>query len=235
VFRSLREPAINAGGATAFVLTLGGPGVTPANNEAIALNSASQTFAIALTGDVAPDTTGTAAAGVFARLGDPVINNNEAVAFVGAVKTGGETGILPSEGIGIWSDASGLLKRVVRAGDAAPGVTGGVFTGFEQIVLPDNTDVEFRANFSAGRTKHGAGIWYSDGAGTLTPIAITGGTLGFHGVTKTISKIAIFQQPAIALGQSRSFDSATGALTFTASFTDRTWGIYRATLPRRGL
>jgi hypothetical protein len=68
--------------------------------------------------------------------------------------------------------------------------------------------------------------------GSVVRVVAKGDSLPFRGgAQKTVKTIGVFQQPAKAVGQSRSFDPSTGAIVYQATFTDGNWGIYRATFP----
>jgi hypothetical protein len=227
---TLHEPAVNDNETESFALTLSGNGVTPHNNAAIAYLTASNGISLAVrAGDPAPDVTGTAAEGVFAKLSDPVLNENDGIAFVGSLVTTGATGVPKKTSQAIWSNADGTLREIVREGDGTLGITGGSYTGFEQVVLPANDEAIFEATFSGGSTKKGNGVWVATENNGVLPIVFTGQNLKFHGGTKKVSSIKIFQQPATTLGETRSFDPVTSDTVFLVTFTDHTWGVYQAT------
>jgi hypothetical protein len=68
------------------------------------------------TGDAAPNSSGTISDAAFSQLGDPVLNNNGRIAFLASVR-----GPKHSNTLGIWSDADGIMKRIVAQGDVEPG------------------------------------------------------------------------------------------------------------------
>jgi hypothetical protein len=205
--------------------------VTVANSTGIFLVSGSTISLIARTGNGAPE-----ASGVFAKLGDPVLNNNGAVAFMAAIKIGTDnvTAATQSE---IWSNASGGLQPIAQEGTRPEDAN--TFASFAQIVLPDFQDVAYLANTAslAQPPTMSQSVW-----ATVTPafgeepddlVATVGGaylaeTQFFRGTPKPIMAIRIFQGVPTALGQSRSFDATTGYLVYKATFADGSWGIYVA-------
>ncbi len=226
----LHEPAVNDNELESFGLTLGGPGITSHNNSAIAyLSAVSGISLVVRTGDPAPNATGAAPEGTFAKLSDPVLNENNGIAFVASLLTTGSTAVPKGTSQGIWSNADGTLREIVREGDGASGITGGVFTGFVQLVLPANNEAIFEATYSGGHSKKGAGLWVATENNGILPIVFTGQELNFHGTTRTVNSFKIFLQPPNSLGLTRSFDPSSSDTVFQVYFTDHTWGIYKAT------
>jgi hypothetical protein len=221
--KSLDEPIINANASVAFEAVLTGSGINSGNNTGIGLVTSGTQGIFWRIGDPAPDATGTSTNGTFAKISDPVLNNNDAIAFVGALKTSG-TSITSKSDTGIWSNAQGALKRLVREGDSAPG--GGTFSSFTQIVLPDVGDVIFTATLASVPSGMNTGIFAVAGDGSITLVSRTGTLMPVRSVMKTIKSLQIFQQAPFVLGQSRSFDASTANLVYQATFTDGTWGIY---------
>jgi probable HAF family extracellular repeat protein len=226
---TIHEPVVNDYEIESFALTLSGGGVTPHDNSAIAYLSPITGISLPIrTGAQAPDTTGTATEGVFAKLSDPVLNENNGIAFIASLLTSGSNGVPKDTSQGIWSNADGTLREIVREGDGASGITGGSYTGFEQIVLPSTNEPLFEATFSGGHPKKGTGVWVATENNGILPLVFTGQILKFHGETKTVSAIKVFEQPKTSLGITRAFDPATSNTVFQVTFTDHTWGIYEA-------
>src|SRR5205807_1163884 len=121
------------------------------------------------TGDPAPDATGLSISGSFAKISDPVLNNNNRIAFIGTLKTSG-TSITSKSDVGIWSDWDGTMKRIVREGDTAPGGYGGKFSAFTQLVLPDDGGPIFLATLSGVPKTQSTGVWAVAPDETLTKI-----------------------------------------------------------------
>jgi len=172
------------------------------------------------TGDAAPDSSGTTSDATFSQLGDPVLNNNGRIAFLANVR-----GPKHSNTLGIWSDADGIMKRIVAQGDVEPG-SGAKFQDFDQMVLPDLGGVIVEAGVS-GSGGQKRGLWAVGQKGELRRLLLDGNTLDFRGSRKTLKRFRIFQIPPHFAGQTRSFDPDTGSLVFQAIFTNGSWGIYR--------
>ncbi len=225
---SLGEPIVSASGDAAFALKLKGTGITAANNSAIAIYSTAFEGLVVRTGSAAPDTTGASTSGTFTALGAPVLNNNDAIAFVGTAK---EPGIGHASVVhaGIWSSAQGSMRRLVQAGDPAPG--GGAFLSFDQIVLPDVEDVIFAATLTGVPPGENKGIFAVGADGSINLIQRTGVLLPVHALFKQVTSLQIFATPPYVAGQSRSFDASTGNLAYQANFSDGTWAIYEV-IPR---
>ncbi|GEM_PF-3890831 len=225
----ISEPAIDQFGDFEFSAVLGGIGVTKANNYAI-LQSISGTANLDYrTGNQAPDTSGTSTNAIFTKMSQPLLNENGSTAFVASLKVDAAAGVTKANDTGIWSDADGPLKEVVREGDPAPGSTG-KFASFQQLVLPDVGGPIFVAKLSGVPATGNVGVWAKRTSGIMR-VVITGDQLDVHGTLKTVKKFAIFQLAPMVMGQSRSFTASTGEIVFQATFTDGTWGIYTATLP----
>lgn len=95
------------------------------------------------------------------------------MAFSGRV-TG--SGITSSNNFGIWSDASGTLELIARAGDSAPGlVTGTTFNQFNVTDMNNSGQVAFYASHSQTQLAiFGNGIWAEDSDGILQLVVSTG-------------------------------------------------------------
>jgi hypothetical protein len=222
-FASFGNPAINATDDTAFQAILSGTGVTSTNNSGIwGDNAQSVRQLIARTGDTAPGTTAT-----FTGFSDPVFNTHEAVAFRGTLKvaTGQATS---SSNEGIWSSDTGQLSLVVQKAGSAPGCpTGASFSGFTELVLPDQGGVVFLAQLStstpaAVTDKNNVGIWAVDSNHELQLLVRTGDVIG----GKTITKLAFLPALNYVSGQNRSFDQTDGEIAYLATFSDNTTEIF---------
>ena len=227
-FASFGNPVVNDSGNTAFrgVLKLGS-GVTAANDVGIwAGNGSGQLQAVAQTGS-ANDAPGASAP--FTALDDPVYNNNNAVAFVGTLKVGTGLATIYND-LGVWSNSSGNLSLVARKGFQAPDYpTGATFATFAQIALPDVNGVILLAtvnvNAALGVTAaSNTGIWAVDGSNNLHLIVRTGQVIN----GKTVTALSFMSALAPVSGQSRSFSSGSGEVTFLATFNDHTTAIFDA-------
>jgi len=219
--KALGEPTVNANTSVAFHADLIGAGVTGLNNQAIELVTGSTQGIVVRTGTFAPDVSGSNSTFVYKKLSDPVLNNNDHLAFLATLKTGagGATGATDT---GIWSDWDGTMKLIARKGDPAPGGVGGTFSSFKQLVLPDVGGPIFLATLGGVPAVQNTGIWAVAPDGTLTMVVKTGATLD----NKTVKSIIVFPLAQGAIGQSRSFDASTGKIVYQANFTDGSWGIY---------
>ena len=219
--------AINAAGNVALrVATSSGGG--------IGLITGGTYNSVAAVGAAAPDMTGTASVGTFTKLSDPVLNANSAIAFIGTLKTE-RADITASNDSGIWCNTSGTLQLIARKGSIAPG-SGGTYSAFTQVVLPDVAGPIFCAKLSGVPASQNTGLWAVTGSNGIQPVIITGQQLPFTSGTaaptlKTVKSISIFQQPPLASGQSRGVDTSTANLVCQATFTDATWAIYKVTFP----
>jgi len=222
---SLGEPIVTEDGSLAFALGLTGAGVNATNNSAIGLVTNAFSGVAVRTGSPAPDSTGASTSGTFTALSAPVMNNNDDIAFVGSVRE--RVGSALKVYSGIWSDAQGPARRVVQAGDPAPG--GGTFLIFNQIVLPDVGDVIFLATLTGVPPGQNIGIFAVQSDGSITLVQRTGVLLPVHALEKTVASLQIFQTPPYVTGQSRSFDASTANIVYQATFTDGTWAIYELT------
>jgi hypothetical protein len=104
----------------------------------------------------------------FDRVGDPVLNNAGDVAFWASL-TGGDAN--SSNWYGIWSNGSGELAEVVRAGETAPGIAA-TFDEFSDPDINAAGHIAFWGLADNGDTAT-AGIW-SDSSGSLELIARSG-------------------------------------------------------------
>ena len=101
-----------------------------------------------------------------------------------------------------------------------------------QLVLPDVDGPIFLADLDGVPSTQNQGLYAVMPDGSVLRVVAKGDSLPFrNGAQKTVKTIGVFQQPAEAVGQSRSFDASTGTIVYQATFTDGTWGIYRATFP----
>jgi hypothetical protein len=154
----------NDAGQTAFQA-----GLTGINTEGIFAGNSGSLRAVALNGDQAPG----AAAGVtfISFTSSTDLNNAGRVSF--AARIFGPGVVLGANNQGIWSEASGSLALVVRAGDHAPGTPSGVnfatLFNFWDPVLNDAGALAFIAGLTGPGVVPGTnsqGIW-SNASGSL--------------------------------------------------------------------
>ncbi len=224
-YSSLGETSINNSDGVAFAATLtsgtGSPVVNTANNLGLWANQGSNTLQlIAQTGTL---TTAPGTSGTYASFGDPLLNNNNAVAFGGQLKVvaGQATN---ATALGVWSTINGSLQLVAREGDDANG--GSTFSNFTALALSD-AKVIVVASVAPGvdgvTAANDFGIWEGTKESDLTRVLRTGDTIANTG--KTISGFTLASSQLLLQGQTRDFASSTGNLAALASFTDKSSGI----------
>jgi hypothetical protein len=230
------NPALNEAGHVAFGAKISGTskavGVTGSNNLGIWADDATGTRQLVVRcGAFAPDESGAVTATVFKKFSDPVYSGSNAVAFLGTL-TQLVGGVDMTNDTGVWSNDGGTLHLVAREGGQAPGCASGVvFSQLKQIALPDQGGVLLYARLAGtGVTSaNDYGIWAVDTGGTLQLIAREGDP---HAVTgKTINKLTFLPVVSGVSGQTRSFSQATGDLVYSATFTDKSAGIFKVVFP----
>jgi len=121
-------PAVNGNGAVAFTALVRDP-ATGVNGQALILYSAGQLTKVAASGQAAPGTGG----GVIAELSAPSLNDGGAIGFNAIA-----SGVLIQEGRTrvYYLYSGGSLRLVVMAGQAAPTVSGDVFSRLGYDYMP---------------------------------------------------------------------------------------------------
>lgn len=226
MYSVIGNPIINNGDHVAFLgtLKLATGVVTAANNTGIwAEDGAGTLQKIIQLGDVAPGTLNA----TYSKLGDPVYNNSEQVAYIGTLKavTGQATATTAT---GIWSTTTGSLALVARQGSPAPGTSGGTFASFTSLGLADANGVIFLATLNASKTPaitatNNMGIWQGADANGLHLVVRLGDTIS----GKKITKFTFLPTPTYVNGQTRGFSSTNGNCVFGATFSDKTTGVVR--------
>lgn len=225
-YTSFYSPISNKSNLFAFRSGLGGS----VSGNGIFEGRAGAFGLVVRTGTKAPGITG----GVFASLGDPMIDDAGHVAFYASVKTG-VSGITSANASGLWANTSGKLAMVARAqGQASFCPAGSQFQAFEQVVLPGTGGPVFLATLVQGPGSVGpqnnVGIWSADSAGNLTLIARTGDGVVVDGAVKTITALWVFSATAEATGETRSFNAGRH-LVYRAQFTDGGQGLFETVAP----
>jgi len=176
LFSDFSDPRLNSLGRTAFWATVVGNGVTEANNSGIWSEGAGSLALVARSGGHAP---GTPSGVVFEFDGNPdnltapLFNDTGHVAF-SALLTG--DGVDDTNDRGVWSNRSGSLELVVRAGSAAPGMATGVRFSSVGPALLSNTDTVGLIGTVTGpgvNTSNNEGLWL-DTSGVTALVARTG-------------------------------------------------------------
>jgi len=228
-FSTFGNPAVNAQDGAAFEATLTGTGLTTANDLGIFADDNTGTLQlVAQTGqaDLLTNTgTGTA---TFVSMGNPLYNNNEAVAFGGQLKVVAGEATAATE-MGVWCNSTGSLTLVAREGSPAPNTTPGTtlstFSAFDSLGLSDVGTVivaTLAANTTAGvTTASNLGIWEGTTPANLALQLRTGQVVG----GKTISTLTYLSLQTLVGGQTRNFASNSGDLVLGATFTNKTTGI----------
>jgi len=160
------SPVLNDAGQTAFRGVLTGMGVGNSNDSVIWSEGGGTLALVARKGNGVPGTSAN-----FFSFGDPVLNGAGQTAFVGFL-TG--LGVGDSNNAGIWSEGSGSLALVARAGSKAPG-TDANFSIFGSPVLSGLGHTAFwgRITGSGVSFSNNEGVW-SEGDGTLALVARKG-------------------------------------------------------------
>ena len=226
-FSVLSQPAIAAGGTTAYRATLlaGISGVAASNARGIWRDNAGGVRErIARASFTAPGTNGA----VFSTFSDPVINSAGKVAFRATLRLGvGDA--TAGKTLGIWTDASGTLTTAVRQGDQPGGiVTTAKFTAFTALALPDSGGPVFRATISGtGITlANNTGLWVAPTGGGTQLLLRKGATITVDGAPLKVLSFAVLRPAVLALGAARSV-AADGGVTVLAKLSDKTTTILR--------
>jgi len=219
------NPAVNANGTIAFEAALMNT-VTKTKSSGLWLDSGTTTTLLARSAGAAPDCGGA----LFSSFDDPVLNHNDRIAFIGSLLTEKNL-VTPKTASGIWANTSGTMRLLARTGDSAPGVVNGLFSEFDQVVLPDTGGPILLAKIGGVKATVNTGIWSVDSAGQLQLLFQTGSKMRVHGVSKVIASFSIFTACPQVAGQSRGFDASTRALGFLVTFSDKTWAIINAVAP----
>jgi hypothetical protein len=138
VFTDFLVPASNGSGSVVFLSNL--TGSTPTGG--IFLSDGAATLAVALEGDVAPQTGG----GTYAVIPSPAAINDLGDVVLPAALAGGSA----AGGVFLRDGASGELRPVVLAGAPAPTAGGESFAAFDRVAINDAGQVAFLATLSNG-------------------------------------------------------------------------------------
>jgi len=209
------EPAsqavVNASGRNVFVNMLQGATVTPDTTFSLWSEGSGQLKLVALGGDPAP---GTGAGVNFFSFNSQSMNAAGKIATAAFLKG---PNVAPSTQFGTWSNVSGPLTKVYRAGDQAPGTDPGVlFAGGGAPNLNAAGTMAFGASLQGFATSaDNQGIWLDDGHGSQTLLVRKGDSL------------------TVAPGDARTISLLDGAaindlnqVAFRARFTDGSSGIF---------
>lgn len=201
--------ALNDSGQTAFLGRLNVTDVNGISGSGIYSGGLGTLSQVARTGDQAP---GAVSGTVFSDFGDPLLNNSGQTVFRAGLSG---SGVNETNDGGIYSEGSGTLAQVARAGDQAPGASSGVvFDNFNNPVLNASGQTAFRASLAGTGVDeeiNSEGI-YSEGSGTLTQVARAGDQAPGGGG----STFNFFEDPVLnALGQTAFRASLWGTVDST--------------------
>ncbi len=152
VFSSFNTPQINTHGHTAYrgILRSGINGITTANNQGLWLGNT----LLARENDQAP---GTPTGAVFSFFTDPVLNNNNQIAFVGTLLRD-QGGVYVDNDLGIWRNNT----LIAREGNPAPDTFGTPqFLEFSSPKINNHGQVAYWASLRYGGSQNtnDSGIW----------------------------------------------------------------------------
>jgi hypothetical protein len=223
---SFSDPATNNAAQTVYEASLSGPGVIDASNHGVFYQDAGAVpTRLMRDGTPAP---GTAAGVNFSNASgevdaNPVINAAGKVLFQYGL-TG--PGVTTANDIGLWTGTPGNVSKLVREGDAAPGLgAGATFTGFTSSgrVINGAGQVAFYAFYNAPAVGGGgAGLFAQDTSGVIQLIARTGQTIQIApGDVRTIETLHVITTGPTGNQDGRAtFFNDQGHLAFRATFTD---------------
>ena len=171
---SLSFPSLNAAGQIAFSGSLTGAGVDTTNDSGIYSEDSGTLAQVARAGGQAPGADPGVVFSSFGRDSLPAFNPAGQTAFRGDL-TG--TGVDATNDSGIYSEGSGTLTQVARAGGQAPGADPGVvFSGFNVLSVLNAAGQTAFEGFLTGTGvdfTNDTAI-YSEGSGTLAQVARAG-------------------------------------------------------------
>jgi hypothetical protein len=224
------SPAVDANGTIVFRGILKSTSktdkITASNDAGIWIASGSTVTLVARGGDAAPGAGGA----VFATLADPVVNNDDQVAFIGSLEPAKNLATAATAS-GIWATTSGTLQLVARQGEAAAGVAGGKYSAFSQVVLPDGGGPVFVATLSGVKAGTNTGLWSIGADGQTRLLGQTGDIVDVHGKSEVVRSFSIFTVAPQVAGQSRNFDASTRLIALVATFNDGTWAVLQGVAP----
>jgi hypothetical protein len=222
-FATFGNPMINNLRNIAFQSTMAFTGANASNNSGIWVTKNGSLVLAARAGAAAPG------GGVFAKFGDPQLNNDGRIAFTATLQTGVQ-GVTAATANGIWQiSPEGTLSLVARRGSAAPGTSGALFSAFSRLVLPDTKGPVFTATLTTNGTAvtaaNNSGLWATNNSGSVVLVARKGAQ-----PTPTLASISIFNAEAGRSGQARHFRN-NGNLLLTAQFGTGPVGLYKVSYP----
>jgi hypothetical protein len=166
---------------------------------------------------------------VFSSLGDPVLNENDEIAFLGKMRVG-PGGVTRADAAGLWAETSEGLSLIARQGDPAPGLEGAAtFARFKQIVFPDDAGPAFLAIVKGAGidSRNNLGLWSADADGVVSLIVRKGDFVQAGGLARQIANLTLFKGAPKTLGHRRNV-STEQRFIFQVKFTDAATAILLA-------
>jgi len=173
VFSNLGLVAWNSAGQIALNGFITGSGVDSLNNQGIWSEGGGSLALVAREGNRAP---GTGSDILFSSFNTLAFNDAGQVSFYARLRG---PGVPNSENQGLWSEGSGTLALVFRAGDAAPGTEAGVVFSFAfggaPLVMNDIGQTAFFSRLTGAGvdSTNDVGLW-SEGSGILALVVREG-------------------------------------------------------------
>lgn len=197
-FSRIQRPSIGSNGRIAFraMLNANGDNSTSLRNDGIwfgdAANPASFTC-ILRRGDTNATVTGLTATQKVGNVWGGWLSNGNRGAWKGWVDMDGNgTSAAPTDVHGIYANTSGTMELIVKVGDAAPGVAGATFTGFDLPLVGGQEQAAFLGIIAGpGVTSaNNQGVW-CEGAngGGLTLVLRSGDVITTTQGAKTVQAI----------------------------------------------
>ena len=142
--------------------------VTSYGNDQTFATPRVKTEIIAATGDATPGLAGK----LFSTFTGPALNDSGWAAYR-AVISG--SGVLPATNTGIWVDSGTASALLARTGNAAPGVTGGIFASLGDAALSSSARTAFYGTLTGKliSSTNNSAIW-TNAFGALAKVARTG-------------------------------------------------------------
>ncbi len=240
-FNEFGIPALSMAGKSAFVGFLnigsGSPAVGISNDLGIWSNHTGSLALVVREDDIMPGT-GNARLSRFNNAF--VINSMGNIAFPGLLRIGtGSPAVDSFNNSGIWLKNENGLALIAREGDIAPGTGNARFELFGTPVINDVGETAFLGFLRTGTGSpavggsNDLGFWVADPSGVLLLVVREGDPLEVApGDTRIISSLSAFvSNSAFSVGQDGNVTSINnGRLTFNASFTDGTSGVFVASI-----
>ncbi len=201
----LEESLLSADGRAVFLTQLTwSSGITFNNDRGIWSYDGTSGALISREGStIAPDT----GMGTFSIFSEPVINDNNQIAFSGVLNLGGNINTTNRQGI--WKYNQGVGELIARTGQDVPGVSNVSFQALSRPSINNVDQVAFRGTITSGETQ---GVWrYTENQGELIALAGVSDAPG--------------APDALFAGFGSPFLSDTGDMFFRATLQNGTGGV----------